>query len=118
MKSKVIGPYILDQVLSILAAGVALFWSAGRLNWWPAWAALAIWLAAFAAMDFLLMRFNPELMAERLAPPKGAKKWDRAILNILRLTQLAPYISQANLAGDCFAGTCGRCKRREERSSQ
>jgi protein-S-isoprenylcysteine O-methyltransferase Ste14 len=92
MKSKAIGLYILDQVLSIGVAGVALFWSAGRLNWWPAWAALAVWLVAFAAMDVLLTRFNPELMAERLAPPKGAKKWDSAILTILRLIQLARYI--------------------------
>jgi protein-S-isoprenylcysteine O-methyltransferase Ste14 len=92
MNSKSRGLYILDQVLSIAAAGVALFWSAGRLNWWPAWATLAAWLAAFAAMDILLMRFNPDLMAERLAPPKGAKRWDRVILSVLRLTQLARYI--------------------------
>jgi protein-S-isoprenylcysteine O-methyltransferase Ste14 len=31
-------------------------------------------------------------MAERLAPPKGAKRWDRAILSCLRLAQLARYI--------------------------
>jgi protein-S-isoprenylcysteine O-methyltransferase Ste14 len=92
MNSKSIRLYILDQVLSIFGAGVALFWSAGRLNWWQAWAAIAVWLAAFAAMDILLMRVNPDLMAERLAPPKGAKKWDRAILSVLRLTQLARYI--------------------------
>ncbi len=92
MNSKSIGLYILDQVLGVLAAAVALFWSAGRLNWWPAWSAIAVWLAAFAAMDILLMRFNPDLMAERLAPPKGVKSWDRAILSILRLTQLARYI--------------------------
>jgi protein-S-isoprenylcysteine O-methyltransferase Ste14 len=92
MNSKSISLYILDQVLSIIAAGVALFWSAGRLNWWPAWAAMAVWLASFTAMDLLLMRFNPDLMAERLAPPKGAKSWDRAIVSVLRLTQLARYI--------------------------
>jgi protein-S-isoprenylcysteine O-methyltransferase Ste14 len=43
-------------------------------------------------MDILLLRFNPELMAERLNPPKGAKSWDRAILSLLRLTQLLRYI--------------------------
>ena len=31
-------------------------------------------------------------MAERLAPPKGAKTWDRAILSIFRLTTLVRYI--------------------------
>ena len=72
--------------------GVALFWSAGRFDWWPAWAAIAVWLAWFTVMDTLILRFNPALMAERLAPPKGAKTWDRAILSILRLTQLVCYI--------------------------
>jgi len=72
--------------------GVAVFWSAGRIDWWPAWAAIAVWLAWFAATDILILRFNPDLMAERLTPPKGAKTWDRAILSILRLTELVRYV--------------------------
>jgi len=92
MNNKRIALYILDQVLSILAMGVALFWSAGRMNWWAAWAAIAVWVVEFTAMDILLIRFNPELMTERQAPPKDAKSWDRIILSILRLLQLARYI--------------------------
>lgn len=92
MNTRIIALYVLDQILGVVGMAVAVFWSAGRLNWWPAWAAIAVWLATFAAMDILLLRFNPDLMAERLAPPKGAKRWDRAILSILRLTQLARYI--------------------------
>jgi protein-S-isoprenylcysteine O-methyltransferase Ste14 len=92
MKTKIIALYILDQVLSITAMGVALFWSAGQIDWWAAWAAIAVWLAFFTATDILLVRFNPELMAERLAPPKGAKTWDRAIMSIFRLTTLVRYI--------------------------
>ena len=92
MNTKIIALYFLDQVLSLLAAGVALFWSAGRIDWWPAWAALAVWLTWFIATDILILRFNPDLMAERLVPPKGAMTWDRAILSILRLVQLARYI--------------------------
>jgi protein-S-isoprenylcysteine O-methyltransferase Ste14 len=92
MNKKVIVLYAFDQVLSLLAAGVALFWSAGRLDWWAAWAVLAIWLAWFLATDIILVRLNPGLMAERLSPPKSAKAWDRAILITLRLVQLARYI--------------------------
>jgi protein-S-isoprenylcysteine O-methyltransferase Ste14 len=92
MNTKVIALYFLDQILSLIGAGVALFWSAGRIDWWAAWAVLSIWLVWFIATDVLILRFNPDLMAERLAPPKGAKTWDRAILSILRLTQLARYI--------------------------
>ena len=39
-----------------------------------------------------MLRFNPNLMAERLVPPKDAKTWDRTILTILRLMQLVRYI--------------------------
>ena len=83
--------YVIDQILSVVGVCVALFWSAGRLNWWPAWTAIAIWVVFFIAMD-LFLRFKPELIAERLSPPKGAKSWDRAILSVLRLLQLARYI--------------------------
>ena len=92
MNKKLIALYILDQILGIAAMGVALFWSAGRIDWWAAWAAIAVWLAFYTATDILLLRFNPELMAERLTPPKGAKSWDRAIMSIFRLTTLARYI--------------------------
>ncbi|MGA2489722.1 MAG: isoprenylcysteine carboxylmethyltransferase family protein [Anaerolineales bacterium] len=92
MNTKLIVLYILDQILSIAGMGVALFWSAGRIDWWAAWAAIAVWLACFTAMDILILRLNPDLMAERLSPPRGAKSWDRAILSILRLTQLLRYI--------------------------
>ena len=92
MKTKVITLYILDQILSVAAMGVALFWSAGQIDWWAAWAAIAVWLAFFTVTDILLIRFNPELMAERLNPPKGAMSWDRVIMSIFRLSTLARYI--------------------------
>jgi protein-S-isoprenylcysteine O-methyltransferase Ste14 len=92
MNIKLITLYILDQILSIASMAVALFWSAGRIDWWAAWAAIAVWLTFFAATDFLLVRFNPELIAERLNPPKGAKTWDRAIMSIFRLSTLVRYI--------------------------
>jgi protein-S-isoprenylcysteine O-methyltransferase Ste14 len=71
---------------------VAVFWSAGRIDWWPGWTVIAIWLVWFTAMDIVIFRSTPDLMAERLNPPKGAKSWDRTLLSLLRLTQLARYI--------------------------
>lgn len=84
--------YIFGEISGIAGMGVALFWSAGRIDWWPAWAAIAVWVVWYTTMDVIVFRFNPGLIAERLAPPKGAKAWDKAILSILRLTQLARYI--------------------------
>ncbi len=92
MNKKLIILNFLNEFLSIVAMAVALFWSAGRIDWWPAWAAIAVWVAYFAATDFLMLRFHPDLMAERLKPPKGAKNWDRTILSTVRLLQLARYI--------------------------
>jgi protein-S-isoprenylcysteine O-methyltransferase Ste14 len=92
MSTKLLTRYILDAVLGVAGMAVALFWSAGRLDWWPAWVAIAIWLAWFTAMEVATLRFNPALMAERLRPPKEAELWDRFIVSILRLAQLARYI--------------------------
>jgi protein-S-isoprenylcysteine O-methyltransferase Ste14 len=32
--------YAIREILGLLVMGVALFWSAGRIDWWAAWAAL------------------------------------------------------------------------------
>ena len=91
-RTRLLALHFLNDILSVVAAGIAMFWSAGRVDWWPAWAVIVVWLAVFAAMDILLLRLAPELMAERLSPPRGAKSWDRVILSILRLVQLTRYI--------------------------
>ncbi len=92
MNPKLVAIYFSEQALSVTSAGVAMFWAAGRIDWWPAWAAIAVWLVWYAAVDGVILRFNPALMAERLAPPKGAKAWDRILVSVIRLTQLARYI--------------------------
>jgi protein-S-isoprenylcysteine O-methyltransferase Ste14 len=93
MDRKLVARYVLgDVILSIGGVGVALFWSAGRIDWWPAWVAIAVLFVWMTAMGIVMLRFYPDLLAERLVPPKGAKAWDRALQSILRLTQLVRYI--------------------------
>ena len=92
MDTKLIARRILGEILGIVGMGVALFWSAGRIDWWPAWASITVMLAWMTAMDIVIFRFNPGLLAERLGARKGAKPWDVAITSIIRLTQLARYI--------------------------
>jgi len=84
--------YAIRETMGIVIMGVALFWSAGTMNWWAAWAALAVMLAWSTATAIVILRFNPDLLAERLGPRKGAKGWDTAIMSLLGLTQLARYI--------------------------
>lgn len=92
MNKKIVALYFLNQILSIAVAGIAIFWSAGRIDWWPAWTIIGLWLIWFAAVDVVILRFNPNLMSERLLPPQGAKAWDKAIVSMIRLIELARYI--------------------------
>lgn len=92
MNTRLVTLYFLGQILSIVSAGVVMFWSAGRIDWWPGWAVIVVWLVWFAALDFVILRYNPDLIAERMSPPKGAKRWDRVLVSILRLIELARYI--------------------------
>ncbi|MFL5819938.1 MAG: methyltransferase family protein [Solirubrobacteraceae bacterium] len=62
-------------------AGLAalLFASAGTLAWPAAWIFLAIMVAGSAVFEVMLLRHDPGLLAERLAPPiqRGQKGWDK-----------------------------------------
>jgi protein-S-isoprenylcysteine O-methyltransferase Ste14 len=92
MDTRLVARYAIRETLGIVGMGVALFWSAGQIDWWPAWATLAVMLAWITATAIVIFRLNPGLLAERLGPRKGAKPWDTAIMSILGLTQLVRYI--------------------------
>lgn len=83
--------YVAREVLSLAGMGIALFWSAGRLDWWPAWAALAVMGVWIASTAFIVLR-TPELLAQRLGPRPGEKRWDAAIVVLLGLVTLVRYI--------------------------
>ena len=92
MDTKLIARYAIRETTGLVVMAIALFWSAGRIDWWAAWAALAVMAAWIIATAIVILRFNPSLLAERLGPRKGAKHWDIAIMSILGLTQLVRYI--------------------------
>ena len=92
MDTKLITRYAIREILGLVGMGVALFWSAGKIDWWPAWASLAVMLGWIVATAIIILRFNPGLLADRLGARKGAKLWDTAIMSILGLAQLVRYI--------------------------
>jgi protein-S-isoprenylcysteine O-methyltransferase Ste14 len=92
MEARLIARYAVRETMGLVVMAVALFWSAGRIEWWPAWAVLAVMAAWIVATAAVILRFNPFLLAERLGPRRGVKHWDTAIMSILGLTQLARYI--------------------------
>jgi protein-S-isoprenylcysteine O-methyltransferase Ste14 len=92
MNGKLLTRYILDAVLGLVGAGVLLFWPAGRIDWWPGWGVLAVNAFMMTAMGLVIFNRYPDLMAERLFPPKDAKRWDIAINSGVRLSQAARYV--------------------------
>ena len=78
MTIKLIARFAIRETMGIVFMGVALFWSAGRIDWWPAWALIAVTSAWVLATAIVILRYNPDLLAERLGPRKGAKRWDTA----------------------------------------
>jgi len=84
--------YALRECIGLMVMAVALFWPAGRLSWWQAWAALAVMAAWTAGMAAIVLHGHPDLLAERLGPRRGAKRWDTAILSLVGVLQLARYV--------------------------
>lgn len=92
METRSVVRYSIREALGLVGMGVALFWSAGRTDWWQAWAALGVMLAWTAATAVVVFRIHPELLADRLGRHQGDKSWDAAIVSLLGLVQLVRYI--------------------------
>lgn len=84
--------FAVREASGLIVMAVALFWSAGNLLWWEAWACLAVMLAWILATGAIMVSSNPELVAERLGPREGAKRWDIAIMSLVGILQLVRYV--------------------------
>jgi protein-S-isoprenylcysteine O-methyltransferase Ste14 len=93
MHTRLILRYAVDKALRLVGLAVILFWSAGSVAWWPGWALVAVsgaWVVATAVVN---LRGDPTLLAERLRPPQGAKRWDTVLMSIHALVQMAIYLA-------------------------
>lgn len=81
----------LPALVSNLFFLAVLLVSAGRLSYWPAWAYVAASLLMSIAMRVVL-RDNPELLAERGRPQPDAKPWDKKLLALGFLLTLAMLV--------------------------
>jgi protein-S-isoprenylcysteine O-methyltransferase Ste14 len=64
--------------------GLVLFECAGTIDWPAAWIYLAVMTAVMVGY-MLVMRRNPDLVAERSKPPSDAKSWDKPLVAIVGL---------------------------------
>jgi protein-S-isoprenylcysteine O-methyltransferase Ste14 len=74
---------------------VALMWPAGTWYWWEAWVMIALWTSFGLVMTSYLLRYDPELLSERmkLVPlHKDQKVWDKVIMLLFFISGIALYI--------------------------
>lgn len=63
-------------------AGI-LFGASGRLNWISAWVYIGYFLVAGTATSYLLYRFAPELIEERVSAFEQSNNWDKRLVVLL-----------------------------------
>jgi len=68
----------------IILQGVILFLAAGRLSWAWAWVYLGICLVSVAVNGAIMLRTNPETIAER-GQPEATQGWDKVISGLWAL---------------------------------
>ncbi len=67
----------------MLLTGGILFLSSGRLDWWFAWVYLLIFVLGVGVNSYVLLRINPELIAERARQfTPETKKWDKILATL------------------------------------
>ena len=73
---------VIRTVLWTIAQAAILFLAAGTLRWPAAWIYLILMFAGGLWIGLWLARYDPALLAERLAPPvqPDQKGWDKAFI--------------------------------------
>ena len=84
--------------IQFLLLAAILFLSSGRLDWWFAWVYLGIFVIGVGVNAFVLLRTNPELIAERAQQATSeTKKWDKILATIWGLLSAVVSLLVAGL---------------------
>jgi len=92
MKDKLLLRFAIRETIGTVIVGVLLFWPARTLDWWPAWGVVAITFLWTLGTGIVIVRANPDLLAERLGPRKGGKAWDAAIMGVVGVITMGRLI--------------------------
>jgi protein-S-isoprenylcysteine O-methyltransferase Ste14 len=78
---------VLRFVIFLFLLPAVLFISAGRLDWWMAWALVGLLVLSTAVSRIVVMYQHPELLAERARSldADNAKEWDKPIVAVIGL---------------------------------
>jgi protein-S-isoprenylcysteine O-methyltransferase Ste14 len=77
--------------------GTLLFAAAGRLDWLAAWVYLGLNFSSVVAISLVMMRHDPELIAERSQVKADAKVWDRLLVKAINFMGLGSMLLVAGL---------------------
>ncbi len=80
--------WLIRETMGVVILAALLFLSAGTLAWLMGWALVILTLLWVAGTGLVVIPRNPELLAERLGPRQGAKRWDIVIMSIVGLAEL------------------------------
>ncbi len=69
---------VIQVFLLILFQAAVLFLSSWRLDWWPAWLYVGIYLVAILINAGFMLRYSPETIAAR-SEARGMKGWDKVV---------------------------------------
>jgi protein-S-isoprenylcysteine O-methyltransferase Ste14 len=84
--------WVVREIMGTLLYIPLLFWPAGTWKWPLAWALVILtilWVIGTAAVT---IPKYPELLAERVGPRKGSKRWDTAILSTVGLLMIVKLL--------------------------
>jgi protein-S-isoprenylcysteine O-methyltransferase Ste14 len=86
------GSYIIKHLSGTLVLFLALFISAGRIDYWQGWIYVLIALAMFI-VNYTVLRIDRDLLDERSKPGEGSKKWDKLLLLFTSPLTISLYIT-------------------------
>jgi len=92
MDKKLLARFAFREFMGLLFMALALFWPAGEITWWPGWALIVLTAAWNVATAIVIISNSPDLLAERLGPRKGAKRWDTTLMSIHGILQLGVLV--------------------------
>jgi len=90
---KLIRKRISQVIIQFLFIGVILFLSAGSIDWVWAWVYLALGLTSTLIATPVMLRKNPEVIAERAEIKKDTKRFDRIFMIYSLVLTLGMFIA-------------------------
>jgi protein-S-isoprenylcysteine O-methyltransferase Ste14 len=91
-QDKAIHKRFIQVIFQALLMGGILFISAGTLKWPMAWLMMGYYLLMLVVNAVLMLRKNPEMIAERSEIGAGTKDWDRIVISLVSILWLVALL--------------------------